>query len=527
MNARARSLLIALLGVALAICSPRQSAAAEEPGPATFALLIGSNASVDRDLPPLKYADDDAARSLDLFRLLGARTYLLSRLDENTRRLHPQAAAEALEPRRAVLEKTLAQIGSDVAQARDRHVETDLYVMYAGHGNVENGEGYLTLEDLRITGADLARFLAPIPATRIHVIADACASYYFAYGRGPGGERRPLHGFQDAPPLVSDPRIGLLLSTSSARESHEWDAYQAGVFSHEVRSGLYGAADADGDGRVSYREIAAFVARANEAIPNERFRPDVHVKPPAQSDTLLDIRRALGRRLDVEGATGAHYDLEDGRGVRLVDFHSAPGQPVHLVRPPPTGRVYVRKLDDDTELTIPASPDVVALADLEPSPARVASRGAAHEAFNLLFALPFDRGVVDAYAMNAADAPATERAGARGPRDAGAAPRSPSARTVLAWTAVGLGAAGLATGGALSGAAIATSHSAPHGASQVAIAARDNQVFTLNTGAAASYIAGAVALGAGLGALLFWRSGAPIQAVASPQGAYVGYTRSF
>ena len=98
-------------------------ARADDAG-ASFALIIGSNVSVDTDLPPLKYADDDAARYLDLFRLLGARTYLLSRLDDNTRRLHPQAAAEALEPNRAALEQATAQVAlgrGESAGPRRRH----------------------------------------------------------------------------------------------------------------------------------------------------------------------------------------------------------------------------------------------------------------------------------------------------------------------------------------------------------------------------------------------------------------------
>ncbi|MGO8992222.1 MAG: hypothetical protein ACLQVI_02765 [Polyangiaceae bacterium] len=520
--------LVMALACALAAASAPRDALADESGPATFALIIGSNVSVDRDLAPLKYADDDAARNLDLFRLLGARTYLLTRLDDNTRRLHPQAAAEALEPRRAVLERAMAQIGSDVAQARDRHLETELYVLYAGHGSVENGEGYITLEDMRITGGDLARMLAPIPASHIHVIADACASYLFAYGRGPGGERRPLRGFQDEPQLASDPRIGLLLSTSSARESHEWDAFQAGVFSHEVRSGLYGAADADGDGRVSYREIAAFVARANEAIPNDRFRPDVHIKPPAQSDTLLDIRRGLGRRLDVEGVQGAHYEVEDGRGVRLLDFHNATGQTVHLVRPPPTGRVYVRRLDDDTEFTVPAAPGVIALSDLQSAPPRVASRGAAQEAFDLLFSLPFDRSVVDAYPVSQTGlVELTSGSVSRDRVDVVAKRGTPSIRSIVEWSAVGLGVAALGAGAYFSASAIETSHSTTAGASQLTIAEHDEQISAMNTRAGVAYVGGAVGVAAGLAGLLLWPSSGHIQAAATPQGGYVGYTQRF
>src|SRR5262249_16818720 len=157
-----------------------------------------------------------------------------------------------------------------------------------------------------------------------------------------------LEGLRSAA-LKDDARVGLLLSTSSARESHEWDAYQGGVFSHEVRSGLYGGADADGDGVVSYREIAAFVQRANAAVPNEKYRPDAYARAPKTTDALLDIRSARGRRLVIDGAHAGHYFLEDANGVRLADVHNAPGQSLSLVRPGPNGPIYLRRVDDDKE----------------------------------------------------------------------------------------------------------------------------------------------------------------------------------
>jgi hypothetical protein len=533
MSARSASLVLGLLCLAAAILAPAtQARAVEEAGPATFALIIGSNASVDTELPPLKYADDDAALYLDLFRLLGARTYLLSRLDDNTRRLHPQAAAEAMEPLRASLQSALAQAATDVTQARDRGLQTVFYFVYAGHGNVQNGVGYITLEDARLTGADLERMFAAIPATSVHVIADACASYYLAYSRGPGGERRPIQGFEDAPELSGDPRVGLLLSTSSARESHEWAAFQAGVFSHEVRSGLYGAADADNDGRVTYREIAAFVSRANAAIPNERLRPNVHAKAPVASDTLLDLRHGLSRRLDVDGAHAAHYWVEDALGVRLLDFHNDASQEVHVMRPAPNGRVYLRRVDDDAEFEVPASPSVIALADLDSAPARVASRGATSDAFDKLFTLPFNRDVVQTYVEpppepwtppEPAPAPAERR------RDIVTLPPTPGApsraRRILGWGGVGVGAAALSAGAILSAVSVGVSRSAV--SNQAALGSRNDNVTALNTGAAVSYVTGGVALAAGVGVLLFWPSVSPVRVVASPSGGYVGYSGSF
>ncbi|MBL8610273.1 MAG: caspase family protein, partial [Myxococcales bacterium] len=213
-----RAAVTLALALALALGAGRARAdAPARPAKATFALIVGANQSVDANLAPLKYADDDAARYLDLFRLLGARTYLLSRLDDNTRRLHPQAAAEAEEPKRAPFDRAVAQLAADVAQANQRGVETVVYFVYAGHGNVKDGQGYITLEDARITGGELSQVVQKIPAARVHLVVDACASYFLAYSRGPGGERRALEGFR-ASALTQDPRVGVLLSTSSARE---------------------------------------------------------------------------------------------------------------------------------------------------------------------------------------------------------------------------------------------------------------------------------------------------------------------
>jgi hypothetical protein len=498
------------------------SARAEEPHETTasFAIIIGSNVSVDADLPPLQYADDDAALYFDLFRLLGARTYLLTRPDENTRRLHPQAAAEALEPRRSPLDRVVAQVTADVAQAQARGLETSLYVAFAGHGGVHNGQGYITLEDARLSGSDLAEITAHIPATRVHLIVDACASYSLAYGRGPGGERRPVHGFADTLGLADDPRVGLLLSTSSDGKSHEWDALQAGVFSHEVRSALSGAADADGDGRVSYREAAAFIQRANASIPNERFRPEVHARPPRDSDVLVDVREGLARRVDIDGAHAGHYMLEDSRGVRLLDLHNSPGQAVHIIRPAPSGTAYLTRIDVPQEFLIPAAPDVVVVASLTNTPPRSQTRGAASDALEQIFAFPFDYGIVDAYRESPPPLAPVASTDTLPPTS------STSLRRTLGWTASGLGVAGVGVGATLSVLAVHASHDASAAATQQAAATSNGRVSTYNTGAAASYIAGGALLAGGVLSLV-WPQARHVTGAVSSSGGYLGYGASF
>jgi hypothetical protein len=200
---------------------------------------------------------------------------------------------------------------------------------------------------------------------------------------------------------------------------------------------------------------------------------------------------------------------------------------VHLVRPPPTGRVYVRDLDDDTEFTVPAAPAVVALGDLEGAAPRVASRGAVQEAFSLLFSLPFDRSIVSAFSASSpreGAAPATPP-----PADLALHATHPALpiRTIVEWSAVGAGAAALAAGAFFSASAVETSRNTTPGSSQATIAERDQTISAMNTRATIAYVGGAVAVGAGIGGLLFWPSAPRVQVVATLQGGYLGYGRSF
>jgi len=479
------------LGAMLALLLTAVPAHSEQRPRALFALILGVNHSVDKDLEPLRYADDDAARYFDLFRTLGARTYLLTTMDDNTRRLHPQAAAEARAPRIEGLESTITALASDIRLARQRGVTTVLYLIYAGHGNVRDGKGYLTLEDGRLSGEALSHLLSRrIDADLSHLIVDACHSYFLAYGRGPGGKRRALTEFSHLGPVITaDDRVGLLLSTSSTRESHEWEGFQAGVFSHEVRSGLYGAADVDADGRVSYREIAAFVEQANAAIPNERYRPRVFARPPGHSTDLVDLRGALTRRLEIEGNDAAHYLIEDGRGVRLADFHNAPGQALALVRPPASGRLYLRRVRDQQEFLIPATPEVVRLDALDAAAARVRARGAAHDSFELIFDRPFGHDAVASYQFPAL--PATDEAPAAG------------WKTYTGLGALGLGVAAGLAGGLTTLSAQRLRNQDSTGDSHADVAERNDDIDVRNSAAIAMYGVAGAALVAGL-VLLVW-----------------------
>jgi len=332
------------------------------------------------------------------------------------------------------LRNVVASLAAEIRTAHQRGVRSSLYVLYAGHGNVDEQSSYVPLEDARLSPKALVQeILDPIAADANHLIVDACYSYLLVGERGPGGERRKVEGFSAMSALGRRNDLGLLLSTSSGDESHEWGAFQAGIFSHEVRSGLYGAADLDGDGSITYVEMASFLERANQPIVNEKFRPRVFARAPSRSTRLLDLKTGLGRSLDVDGnLPSAHYLIENPQGVRFVDFHNAQGRGFRLVRPGGADQLYLRRMEDGWEATVPPSDERITLASLPLNDPHVIERGAAHQAFSRIFSLPFDAVAEELVAVPQAPPP----------------PRWGPRRVIL-WSSGAVAAAGLATGAAL------------------------------------------------------------------------------
>jgi hypothetical protein len=313
----------------------------------------------------------------------------------------------------------------------------------------------------------------------VHVVVDACKSYFLAFERGAAGTRQPHPGhFVDALGPDLFPRVGFVLSTSSGTDSHEWEEFQGGVFSHEVRSALRGAADADGDGAISYAELGAFVARANAAVPNARFRPQLTVVPPRdpaglRASLLRWPRDAHARALTVDVPLDRFY-VEDERGRRLADAH--PAAPGMVLRVPPVP-LYVREVASAREFAVAAGSEPLALSTLTAEPVHLARRGALQQSFRELFALSFQASDVSAVV-----------AAPPGKLDAPVPPASERLLPRLRWAAVGVAVAtALAGGGCTLGASL--ERRAPASASQAELSAANGRIDQWNGAAIGLYVA--------------------------------------
>ena len=394
MRRQVNMLLTGTLTVIIAIATATATAAPV----ARFAVVLGHNQKEGGSgAAGLRYADDDAVATHRLLLQAGVHSVLLTSLDADSRRLHAGLKPHG-PPSWAALSQALEGLARRVRAATARGKRTEFLLFYSGHGDVARGEGYVLLADRRLTRTMLHRqVLARIPAARKHVVVDACKSFFLAFARGPGGRRATYSG-SFAGRAGPSPDTGFVLSTSTGRDSHEWERFGAGVFSHEVRSALRGAADADGDGRITYAELGAFLRTANGAIPNPRYRPDFLVLPPGhpQGDLSRVVLAwglpARARALQLDRARVGHVYIEDAAGQRLLDAHPSPGQKV-AVQLPARRPLFVRRQDGSAEYLLSTAAGE-RLSGLRPAPVQVARKGALHLALEQLFATPFGSAAV-------------------------------------------------------------------------------------------------------------------------------------
>lgn len=363
--------------------------------PERFALVVGHNQPDVPDIPVLRYADDDAVATHHMLVEAGVTSILLTTLDDETAQALPDVVVTG-PPTRAAVAAAFEQLRRGMQAARDTGGSPEFLLYYSGHGNIRDGEGYVVLQDGPLTRTELwEQLLAHSPAVANHVMVDACRSFFMAYGRGAGAERtRAPRGFSTRVLTDVRNRTGLMLSTSSDRESHEWERFRAGIFSHELRSALRGGADADLDGTVTYAEVGAFLEAANRAIENPRFRPEFLLVPPGSRRDVPVLGWPETDVLTVDAQDAGHLHVEDAAGTRLADVHPRPGQQAAL-HVPPVRPLYVRAGAAEWAMTRPGS---AALATLAALATTATEKGAEHRAYVKLFDAPFGAQDVAAYA---------------------------------------------------------------------------------------------------------------------------------
>ncbi len=242
---RVRFVLIAVFaGVVVAILSTSLDAGADVE---RFALLVGNDRGDAQD-GPLKYAGADAERVREVLTEMGGFS------SSNVVILRGESADSA---RRALIALN-DRIRSSASLAGNQVV---LFVYYSGHADAEA----LHLGPARLDLTELEQLVRGSAAQFRVLLVDACRS----------GTLTRTKGGTAAPPFTMRSGLGeqldgqgvvFLTSSAASEDAQESDELHGSFFTHYFVSGLRGAADDDGDGRVeldeAYRYAYAATLRA-------------------------------------------------------------------------------------------------------------------------------------------------------------------------------------------------------------------------------------------------------------------------
>jgi hypothetical protein len=370
-----------------------------------FAIVVGYNKSANPKLKDLRYGDDDAVQNAQLMTQFGAKVDILTELDADSSVIYEKSQSY-LAPTLKNLSDSFAAMNREMKRAKAEGHRPVLYFFFSGHGDVERNEGIVYFKDGKLKRSELIRFLKNSEAFSNHIIIDACKSYFMVFSRGAGGKRKRIDmkfsfGNEELPA-----NTGVLLSTSSMTESHEWEAYQGGIFTHELRSAMRGAADLDQNRTISYREASAFIWNANSTIRNKKYRPNFFAYQPASEEAaslgLISSQLVKKPIMTIGPQLSGHFYIEDRMGVRFADLHTSGGTELSIVLPPQRP-LYLRRSESNEEMMLTAEIENIRIERPHWQTRTVAARGAEHEAFSLLFSQPFTMASVASFQKDLID----------------------------------------------------------------------------------------------------------------------------
>jgi hypothetical protein len=226
MTARASLIAAALCA---AVTAP-QPALADETR--RLAVIIGNNRGTGAR-PPLRYAEDDAEELARVLRELGGFK------SGDVVLLRGGSLAD--------VERAMAAVGSTLAVARAQGQRAVLLFYFSGHSD---GEA-LEVGVERWSFADVRRKLKEQAADIRLVIVDSCRSGALLAAKG--GTPGPAFDIRFTDDLATSGEA-VLTSSAPHEVALESREIRASFFSHHLISGLRGAADSSGDGRVTLGE---------------------------------------------------------------------------------------------------------------------------------------------------------------------------------------------------------------------------------------------------------------------------------
>jgi hypothetical protein len=288
----------------------------------TWVVAIGHNRG-DAEEVTLRFAERDAAELADAMRQLGG--------------VQPERIVTLLGEDAGGVRRALRAVQGRLGGASD----AALVVFYSGHADAHA----LHLGGTQLPIEEITALVGAAPAPLRVLILDACRSGSASRVKG----MKPGRSFEiRASDRVQAEGLAIITSSTAGEDSQESDALRGSFFSHHLVGGLRGAADRDGDDKVTLAEAYAY-AYAQTLRSSGRTmtlqHPTYRFDLKGQGEVVLTRRDVAGHRAGLLqlGPPALYLIFEEREGGAVAAEVAPPRADVTLALPP--RRYFVQQRD--------------------------------------------------------------------------------------------------------------------------------------------------------------------------------------
>jgi len=293
-----------------------------------FVLVVGANDG-GSDRPELRYAVSDAERFASVLVDLGGVPA------DHLKVLKQPKLRELVD----ALDELTARVGeARLAAAANGGGRTEVLVYYSGHAD----EKSLLIGEDRYSYQSLRERLNEIPADVRIAVLDACASG--AFTRAKGGRKRPPFLVDESSDMQGHAFLTSSAETEAAQES---DHIGASYFTYYLVSGLRGAADVTGEGKVTLNEAYQFAF--NETLGRTvdtkggAQHPSYDINLTGTGDVVMTDLRQTTATMVLGGELDGRIFVRNARQELVVELYKPYGRTVELGLEPGTYEVRVER----------------------------------------------------------------------------------------------------------------------------------------------------------------------------------------
>ncbi|WP_297698084.1 caspase family protein [uncultured Fibrobacter sp.] len=320
--------LVAILAVAGSAHAAGESIAIER-----YVFAVSAN-NGGKERPRLRYAESDARAFANVLSQMGGVPKANVHMVTEPSVASLQKQLDALDKKLVATKTAHSGKGANATNGAENFRE-EVLVYYSGHAD-EKG---LRLGEEVYSWKEFRKRIDALNADVKIAVIDACGSG--AITRVKGGVAVPAFMVDKSSDMKG---YAFITSSTQDESSQESDKLKGSFFTHSLVSGLRGAGDVSGDGKVTLSEAYQFAfnetLQKTEATMGGAQHPSRDMNLAGTGDVVMTDLRSTSAGLELDEDIDGHLFIRDEKGELVAELYKKPGRAMSLGFP--AGKYSVR-----------------------------------------------------------------------------------------------------------------------------------------------------------------------------------------